>query len=194
MTTRTRKTPQARVEEILDAAVSLVLKDGVTRATMDRVAKEVGVSKGLMYAYFDNRLDLMQQVLKREQLTLAEKQRAAIQAADSFETMARDTHQINEVHEQRRGLLIQRLKADPAIGESVTKIEAEGRADILDYLGRTIARNFDLPAGIAQTATSLILSFDLAPRQDGPGSDEIWAAMMQGAMLELKKRYGVDHS
>ena len=132
MTTRTRKTPQARVEEILDAAVSLVLKDGVTRATMDRVAKEVGVSKGLMYAYFDNRLDLMQQVLKREQLTLAEKQRAAIQAADSFETMARDTHQINEVHEQRRGLLIQRLKADPAIGESVTKIEAEGRADILD--------------------------------------------------------------
>jgi len=194
MATRTRKAPQARIEEILDAAVSLILRDGVIRATMDRVAKEAGVSKGLMYAYFDNRLDLMQQVLKREQRALAEKQRAAILAADSFETMARDTHQINEVHEQRRGLLIQRLKADPAIRDSVAKIEAAGRADVFDYLSRSITRNFELPAGIAQTATSLILNFDLVPSQSGPGSDEIWAAMMQGAMLELKKRYGVDHS
>lgn len=188
--TRTRKLPGDRIEEILDAAVAIILKEGVIRATMDRVAQQAGVSKGLMYAYFSNRTDLLQQVLRREQTIVAERQRDAIRLADSFEAMARATHRISEDHLQHRGRLIESLKADPEIENAISKFEREGRAEVLDYLGRTIAKHFDLSQELARAATALILGYE----QESPplelATDEIWGAMMQGAMLELQKRYG----
>jgi AcrR family transcriptional regulator len=192
--TRTRKVPEQRIEDILDATVTLILNEGVIKATMDRVAKQAGVSKGLMYAYFSNRTDLMQQVLKREQNLVAEQQRDAIRSADSFEAMARETYRISENHRQNRGRLIENLKADPEVEAAIREFEQRGRGKVMDYLGRTIANHFELSEDLARAATALLLGFDLEPQPDNPDNEEIWGAMMQGAMLELKKRYGDRHS
>jgi AcrR family transcriptional regulator len=192
--TRTRKVPEQRIEDILDATVTLILNEGVIKATMDRVAKQAGVSKGLMYAYFSNRTDLMQQVLKREQNLVAEQQRDAIRSADSFEAMARETYRISENHRQNRGRLIEYLKADPEVEAAIREFEQRGRGEVMDYLGRTIANHFELSEDLARAATALLLGFDLEPQPDNPDNEEIWGAMMQGAMLELKKRYGDRHS
>jgi AcrR family transcriptional regulator len=42
-------------EEILDAARSVLLRDGIAATTLDAVAKEVGVSKTALYYYFPSK-------------------------------------------------------------------------------------------------------------------------------------------
>ncbi|MDZ4054203.1 MAG: helix-turn-helix domain-containing protein, partial [Phenylobacterium sp.] len=54
-TKRTRLTPQARRDQILDRAAELVLADGLAAISMDGVARAAGVSKGLVYNYFPDR-------------------------------------------------------------------------------------------------------------------------------------------
>jgi len=47
-------------------AAQLIIDDGVDSVTMESVAAAAGVSKGLGYAYFDDRGDLLMAVLNRE--------------------------------------------------------------------------------------------------------------------------------
>lgn len=44
---------------ILDAAMGLLMKDGIQGLTMDRVAAEAGVAKGTLYVYFKNKDEIL---------------------------------------------------------------------------------------------------------------------------------------
>ncbi len=66
---RARKTPvQARsaetVEAIFEAAIQVLLKDGIERLTTTRVAERAGVSVGTLYQYFPNKQALLYAVLE----------------------------------------------------------------------------------------------------------------------------------
>lgn len=51
-----RKALEALTKQgILDAALSLLMRDGVQGLTMERVAAEAGVAKGTLYVYFKNK-------------------------------------------------------------------------------------------------------------------------------------------
>ncbi|MDO9515929.1 MAG: TetR/AcrR family transcriptional regulator [Syntrophales bacterium] len=44
---------------ILDAAIGLLMRDGIQGLTMDRVATEAGVAKGTLYVYFTNKEEIL---------------------------------------------------------------------------------------------------------------------------------------
>jgi AcrR family transcriptional regulator len=44
---------------ILDAAIGLLMQDGIQGLTMDRVAAEAGVAKGTLYVYFKNKEEIL---------------------------------------------------------------------------------------------------------------------------------------
>lgn len=46
-------------KSILDAAISLLMCDGIQGLTMDRVAAEAGVAKGTLYVYFKNKDEIL---------------------------------------------------------------------------------------------------------------------------------------
>lgn len=50
-------------QKIIDAALTLFAKKGYENASISMIAKEAGVSKGLMYNYFDSKEDLLQGVI-----------------------------------------------------------------------------------------------------------------------------------
>ncbi len=52
--TQERKDPTARAEEIMRAAIKLALTTGVEKLTRRAVAKEVGVTDGLVSRYLGN--------------------------------------------------------------------------------------------------------------------------------------------
>ena len=65
-----RKSPvQARstatVDDILQATIQVLLKDGKDRLTTTRVAQRAGVSVGTLYQYFPNKSALLQAALRR---------------------------------------------------------------------------------------------------------------------------------
>lgn len=53
-----------KLEELLNAAHHVVLRDGVARLTLDLVAKEAGVSKGAVLYYFPTKSALIGEMLK----------------------------------------------------------------------------------------------------------------------------------
>ena len=52
-------------EGIYEAAVVVLVRDGLEAMTMERVAEEAGVAKGSLYNYFENKTDLLEFVHER---------------------------------------------------------------------------------------------------------------------------------
>lgn len=57
---RSRRPPEVRRTEILDAAARAFLESGITSATMDDVARAADVAKGTVYLYFPSREALIE--------------------------------------------------------------------------------------------------------------------------------------
>jgi AcrR family transcriptional regulator len=57
-----------RRETVLDAALALISRTGVFRVTMAQVAEEAGVTKPIVYDYFENAEALLEALLEREGL------------------------------------------------------------------------------------------------------------------------------
>lgn len=63
MPRRTRK--EQRPEEILEAALEEFAANGYAAARLDDVAKRAGISKGLVYVYFNTKEELFKAVIRR---------------------------------------------------------------------------------------------------------------------------------
>lgn len=61
---RWQRRPEARPEEILDAAQQVFGEVGFARAKLDDVARLAGVSKGTLYLYFDSKETLFREMVR----------------------------------------------------------------------------------------------------------------------------------
>ncbi len=66
-------------EGIYEAAVAVLIRDGLEATTMERVAEEAGVAKGSLYNYFENKTDLLEFVHERTIEPLRQGVREAIE-------------------------------------------------------------------------------------------------------------------
>jgi AcrR family transcriptional regulator len=62
---RTRRAPSERLEELVDAATSVLSRKSIARAQMTDVAAEMGVSAGNLYNYVEGKDALLPLVLRR---------------------------------------------------------------------------------------------------------------------------------
>ncbi|MCB1694430.1 MAG: TetR/AcrR family transcriptional regulator [Pseudomonadales bacterium] len=191
---RRRLRPDERIQEILDAAAELVVETGIAQLNMEKIARRAGVSKGLLYAYFPNVKTLLQEVLLREHRKLQRAQLDAITSAVDFESMAKSTAHNNHVQRTERGLLVERLRGDPEVAGRMVDVDRKSREGVIDYLTGQVTMHFAIPEQIARLATSLIIGPGQGNLHFAPGPvedmDEIWGAMMVGAMKELERRFG----
>lgn len=184
---RRRLKPEQRKEEILDAAVKLLLQSGIQRLTMAQIAESAGASKGLLYSYFESLPGLLEAALKRETLRLEQRHRAALEAPHGFEYMVRETHRINREEGQTRVELVSRLQADPDMKLRLERSTGKTQQEVVEFVSGEIKNSFDLDSELAQTAARLAMGY---PVEDSEETDQIWAAMMTGAMKELESRFG----
>jgi len=61
---RWHRRPEARPDEILDAALSVFGESGFARAKIEDVARLAGVSKGTVYCYFDSKESLFREMVR----------------------------------------------------------------------------------------------------------------------------------
>ena len=112
---RTRLAPQVRRSLILDDAARLILEEGLTAVSMERLGRESEVSKALVYNYFPSREFLLAALLQREQSDLDSRGAARALEAQSYEELIRQTTRVYLEHTKARGALIQALLADPSV-------------------------------------------------------------------------------
>lgn len=63
---RISKDPDVRINEILDAAEKLFIKQGYDNTTVSAIVDEVGVAKGTFYYYFNTKESIIQAIVERK--------------------------------------------------------------------------------------------------------------------------------
>ncbi|BEK88599.1 TetR/AcrR family transcriptional regulator [Nocardia seriolae] len=84
-----RMSPEARREQLLDAVLTIVVEQGVHKVSMDTVAREVGVTRPVVYSVFSDTDDMLRASLDREQAAALAQTLpllAAMQASDAPST------------------------------------------------------------------------------------------------------------
>ena len=196
---RRRYSPEKRRELILDHTAEIVARDGVATLSIEQIGREAGISKSLVYAYFPNLTELLRDLFKREMKRLRKLQAGAAANAVTFEELVRSvTHEYLKYFDER-GLIIERLQAEPSVSEMHDPTEY-GRDAAVEYLTDIIVAHFDLPRDIARAATDI--SFGL-PASAGSylhrhdiglqTLEDITVTMILGAVTSLKTEYVGKH-
>lgn len=191
---RNRLDPETRKNMILDAAAEIVADDGLSGVTVERIAQHCAISKSLVYNYFPNLTDLLQALLHRE---LRRLRRQQVMVADSAKTIAELVRSVTHVylhHIDRRGLIIERLQAEPSVSRLRDPTEYS-RDSAIAFFAEILIDEFALPRDLAYAATDI--SFGLpaaagAVLQKGNLSraqvEDLTVAMLLGSLAHL----GVD--
>lgn len=80
---RPRRDPDARPDQILDAAAAALVADGPDGLTMDRVARDAGVAKGTPYLYFASKAEVIAALRTRQVRRMLDACDAATHSAGS---------------------------------------------------------------------------------------------------------------
>ena len=67
-----RRRAEARPDEVLDAALAVFVEKGFAAAKVDDIARRAGVSKGTVYLYFASKEALMEGIVRRAVMPIAQ--------------------------------------------------------------------------------------------------------------------------
>ena len=193
---RQRLAPEERAAQILDAAARLLMEEGFTEVSMERLGREAGVSKALVYNYFPNRNDLLRALLEREMGLMRASQAVAVKAAESFGDLVRRTTRLYIENMQSRGALLRKLWAEPAVARSLADVDLRGRDKAMHYLARRVALEYGLPHDVALPAVDMQMAMTEAAAQhlsqshdDVDFATEICVTLLLGGLDALAKRH-----
>ena len=156
--TRTRLTPAARRDQILDVAARLIVEEGLQAATMEQLARSAGISKALVYNYFATRDVLLGALLQREQAELGARGMGAALQAESFPELIAQTTRLYLEHVRDRGPLIAALLGDPATAALMEAESRVSRDQTVRYFVRATRRAYGLPLPQAIAAVDLLMA------------------------------------
>jgi AcrR family transcriptional regulator len=192
---RRRYTPEKRRSLILDHTADIVAREGVAQLSIERIGREAGISKSLVYAYFPNLTELLRELFRREMKQLRRAQAEAAAKAQTFEELVRSVTHAYLAHIHARGLLIERLQAEPSVSEMHDPTDF-GRDAAVDYLTDIVIAHFGLPRDIARAATDI--SFGLPASagsyihrhpMDIQALEDLTVTMILGTFINLKSEY-----
>ncbi len=152
--TRTRLSPEVRKSLILDHAAKVVAVEGVSALSMERLGKEAGISKSLVYAYYPSMKELLQILLKREYSRLRDLQNKAAESAETFEQLVRRITTTYLTYMDERGLILERLAAEPSLAVESDPTEYS-RESAVRYLAKVICDNFGIDMNVALPAVDI---------------------------------------
>ena len=162
--TRTRLSPEARKNQLLDVSKDMIIEHGLQEFSIEALARTAQVSSPLVYTYFDSRLDVLRSLLAREYLGYTTKLMAELEDADSFETVVRLNVESNFDH-FAAGNIIPILESQPEIASVIqSEAEAYGRK-LARYLVRAAADTYKLNKRQAELLVKMSSGASIAAAQ-----------------------------
>jgi AcrR family transcriptional regulator len=118
---RERLTREDRRERIFSAAAEIALEEGAKAISIERIAAELGVTKGLLYQHFESRELLLAALAEREIKDLIARRIFNAAQAPDFEAAARAVLSIYFSHVSERGSLLLVVLSDPNVVEALSQ-------------------------------------------------------------------------
>jgi AcrR family transcriptional regulator len=155
---RKRLSPELRRAQILDAAASLVLDQGFLPLPIERLAREAGSSKALIYTYFPTQYHLFNALFERELTDLATAGLVTASRVSDLEQAAVLCGMLYFEHIARRGPLLQILSNDLYMaGHTEEKLMRECGA-LRRRLAELIHASIGLPVREADAAVEMLMA------------------------------------
>lgn len=194
-----RLEPEVRKSLILDATAKLVAEEGLDAVSMERVGREAGVSKALVYAYYPNRVSLLQELLLREHEHLVERQAVEVRKATGFEDLIRRTTSTYLRYIEERGVHIQRLMSEPSVVAAFKEFDRKDRERVVEFLAKEISSSYKVPRRVAALAAEVSMGMtgaagDLINRGvvDRRTIEDLTICLALGSVEALSKKYRRD--
>lgn len=177
----TRLTRAARREHFLDVTAELILEGGIDLVTMEGAAARAGVSKGLGYAYFSNRAELVRALFDREMGALDRRVAGELADASTLEEKMRATLRAWFDVLVERGHLIGALLQAKLGDESLEKHRQARGARIQEYWAGLVEAELGLPPKKALAGAAMVLAAS-------QGALDLWLTR-RGSRRELEATF-----
>ena len=192
---RRRYSPEVRRSMILDAAAEIIARDGIAQLSLERIGQNAGVSKSLMYNYFDSLTELLKELLDRELKDLQRVQYKAAAKATTFEELVRNITRAHLRHIDERGLIIERLQSEPSV-TGMHDLTDYGRGIAVDYLANIVHKTFNVPMEIARATTDVSFGlpsaagrYMLRGEMDEQTLEDLTVTMIIGSVVAIAEDY-----
>jgi len=179
----------------IDAALDIILKDGVDNLRIEDVCERVGITKGSLYWHFTDRDGLIREALLEQLRRISDEQLATMNDAITSATSADDylsrivgalanPFDKTEVEQRWKRLeLIVATRNDPALSKVMSEVQRRQQKFMTDAMERAaenglLRRDVD-PQAVAAVLSAVALgSVNLSLLEsDGP-SPEAWTSLM----------------
>ncbi|MFN3511705.1 MAG: TetR/AcrR family transcriptional regulator [Phenylobacterium sp.] len=153
---RTRLAPEARREQLIDAAAELIARQGLEAATLKAAARAVGLSEAQAHKYFPQRRDLLTALARRELSAMEARRRDELnrgqdrQARVALSTAA----YLREAAE--RGALIQVLTRSAEVRDALREERRQAREWDSQRVAGGLTEAYAMPPEIAYGATRVL--------------------------------------
>jgi TetR/AcrR family transcriptional regulator, fatty acid biosynthesis regulator len=191
---RTRLPPEVRRELILDHAAALIREQGVSALNMDKLGREAGISKPLVYNYFPNRIELLKALLLREVERNRQNNLRLAETNKSMDALVRTTSRAMLEYVRERGIIIQQLVLEPDVAEVLRDIDAQHHKMYVEYLSKRLVREYAIPRNIAEPTIDIALGlssaagvyYDQNP-EDIDFVEDVLVTMIMGSLQAVSK-------
>lgn len=151
---RTRLSPAARTDQLLNVAKKMIVSDGLQSFRMESLARMAEVSSPLVYNYFSSRQALLRALLEREYRESSNALFYEVVNATSFEDVIRVFITSNFEH-HAPGNILPVLLSQPDIADSISEMRSEQRKRTATYLVKNSAKTYKLSIEQAQLAITM---------------------------------------
>jgi AcrR family transcriptional regulator len=179
---RTRLSPEARRDQILDVAKRLVLETGLQKFSLKNLAVEAQVSEPLLFHYFSSRIELLQELLKRDFQSSIRTLNSALDNASSLDDLLR-VYVSTNYDQCDEESVINILLAEPEIAEAVKLFRSENSVErrqwLIDRLSESLGVRKKKAAMLALMASSASISGARFANDYGVGREEAIEMVMR---------------
>ena len=151
---RTRLSPSARTDQLLDVAKQMIMSDGLQSFTVESLARTAAVSSPLVYNYFSSRKALLRALLEREYRVIGSALFSEVVNANSFEEVIR-MFIANNFDYHAPGNIVPVLQSQPEIAGSIKKLRMQQGMRTAHYLVENTAKTYKLTVEQAQLAITM---------------------------------------
>ncbi len=151
---RTRLSPAARTDQLLNVAKKMIVSDGLQSFRMESLARMAEVSSPLVYNYFSSRQALLRALLEREYRESSNALFYEVVNATSFEDVIRVFIASNFEH-HAPGNILPVLLSQPDIADTISEMRSEQRKRTATYLVENSAKTYKLSIEQAQLAITM---------------------------------------
>ena len=176
------------------------MRSVVSGGVLDRVAKAAGVSKSLVYVYFQSTTELLQNLLQRELKRLRRKQARAADNAHTFRELVRYVTHAYLAYIEERGLIIHRLQNEPSVAQGTGNPTDYNHDAAVMFLAEIVNDIFDIPMDLAIPASAISFGLPIAAGDyldskevDLKTIEDLTVTMIIGCVEALQKNYTTTH-